>query len=124
MMEGGGGYIQLETIQSSIVILHEQQDMAAKLEDIVSQRVQAGLDSQTELTRARLASARTRLQLNQAQAAADQLRQRLSQLTGLPATSIITSTESIPQLPALSQRDDLATQAAANSPAGKAAGQI
>ncbi len=117
IMETAVDYIQLDTIQSSIVILHEQQDMAAKLEDIVSQRVQAGLDSQTELTRARLASARTRLQLNQAQGAADQLRQRLSQLTGLPATSILTSTESIPQLPAVSQSDDLAGQAAANSPA-------
>ncbi len=45
IMETAVDYIQLDTIQSSITILHEQQDMAAKLEDIVSQRVQAGLDS-------------------------------------------------------------------------------
>ena len=123
IMETALDYIQLDTIQSSIAILREQQDMAAKLEDIVSQRVQAGLDSQTELTRARLASARTRVQLTQAQSAADQLRQRLSQLTGLPAASIVTSTESIPQLPAMSQDDDLAGQAAANNPAVKVAEQ-
>jgi outer membrane protein TolC len=74
-----------------------------------------------ETTRARLAGARTRLDITQTLAAADQLRLRLSQLTGLPASSIRTSTESIPELPAVSQEQDLVTEAANYSPAVKAA---
>ena len=123
IMEAAIDYVQLDVLQSSIIVQREQQQMAAKLLDIVSQRVQAGLDSQVELKRAQLAAARTRLQLGQAQAAADQLRQRLSQLTGLPANSIVTSAESIPSLPAVSQDDDLATQFAEKNPAFKVAEQ-
>src|SRR5258708_31686703 len=43
IMETAVDYTQLDTIQSSIAILHEKQDMAAKLEDIGNQRGQAGL---------------------------------------------------------------------------------
>src|SRR5258708_27112507 len=123
IMEAAIDYVQLDVLQSSIIVQREQQQMAAKLQDIVSQRVQAGLDSQVDLKRAQLAAARTRLQLGQAQAAADQLRQRLSQLTGLPANSIVTSAESIPSVPVVSQDDDLATQFAEKNPAFKAAEQ-
>ena len=124
IMEAAIDYIQLDVLQSSIIVQREQQMMAAKLQDIVSQRVQAGLDSPVDLKRAQLAAARTRLQLGQAQAAADQLRQRLSQLTGLPANSIVTSAESIPPLPVVSQDEDLSSQAAANNPVLKMAEQI
>ena len=121
IMETAVDYIQLDLLESSLAIQHEQEQAATKFQDIVNQRVQAGLDSQVETTRARLAGARTRLDIAQTQAAADQLRLRLSQLTGLPADSIRTSTESIPEMPAVPQDQDLATQAANNSPAVKAA---
>jgi outer membrane protein TolC len=124
IMETALDYIQLDVLQSSIIVAREQHLMSAKLQDIVSQRVQAGLDSPVDLKRAQLAAARTRLQLGQAQAAADQLRQRLSQLTGLPANSIVTSAETIPSLPVVSQDDDLAAQFAAKSPAFKMAEQF
>ncbi len=114
-------YIQLDLLDSSLSVQSEQRAAVAKLEDVVSQRVQAGLDSQVELTRARLAVARTRLDIAQTQAAADELRLRLAQLTGLPASSIHTLPETIPQLPAVSQDDDLAGQAAVSNPAAKAA---
>ncbi|HWX54999.1 MAG TPA: TolC family protein [Verrucomicrobiae bacterium] len=123
IMETALCYVQLDTIQASIQVLREQQDMVAKLQDIVSQRVTAGLDSQVDLTRAKLAAARIGLQMGQAQAAADQLRQRLAQLTGLPGGAIQTATESIPQLPVVSQTDDLASLAAERSPAVKMAEQ-
>lgn len=124
IMEAAIDYIQLDVLQSSIIVQREQQMMSAKLQDIVSQRVQAGLDSPVDLKRAQLAAARTRLQLGQAQAAAEQLRQRLSQLTGLPASSIVTSAESIPPLPVVSQDEDLSSQAAANNPVLKMAEQF
>lgn len=121
IMETALDYIQLDLLESSLSVQHEQQDMAAKFEDIVNQRVQAGVDAPIENARARLASARTRMQLADTQSAIDQLRLRLSQLTGLPKNAIITSTETIPDFPAISQDDDLSSQAVENNPAVKTA---
>ena len=114
-------YIQLDLLESSLSVQNQQRDAAAKLQEIVSQRVQAGVDSQVELTRAKLSVARTRLDIAQARAAADQLRLRLSQLTGLPASSIRTSTETIPKLPEVSQSDDLPSLALKNNTTVKTA---
>ncbi|HET9840010.1 MAG TPA: TolC family protein [Candidatus Angelobacter sp.] len=120
VMETALDYIQLDLLDSSLEIQREQERSAAKFQDIVNQRVQAGLDSQVEVTRARLAGARTKLDIAQTQAAADQLRLRLSQLTGLPASSIHTSTETIPAMPAAPQDAELPA-AVTNNPTVKAA---
>jgi outer membrane protein TolC len=111
IVETALAYMQLDLLQSSIAIQSEQQAAAAKYLDIATQRAQAGLDSQVEITRAKLAVARTRLDIAQTRGASDQLRSRLSQLTGLPTIDIVTDTESIPQLPAVSQEQDLPTEA-------------
>jgi outer membrane protein len=121
IMETALDYVQLDLLESSLSIQREQQQNARKFHDIVTQRVQAGLDSQLDATRAKLLSARTRLDIAQTQSAADQLRLRLSQLTGLPAASIVTSTESIPQMPAVAQDQDLPAEALKNNPAVKVA---
>jgi outer membrane protein len=121
VMEAALDYIQLDLLDSSLAIQREQQEAATRFQDIVNQRVQAGLDSQVDIARAKLAGARTKLDIAQTQAAADQLRLRLSQLTGLPVSSIRTSTETIPELPAVPQDQDLAAEAARNSPVVKAA---
>ena len=76
-----------------------------------------------ELTRAKLAAAQVRVRLADADGAADVLRERLSQLTGLAAGSIETVTESIPEVPDLSQQPDIVGTAMSNSPAVKAAQQ-
>src|SRR5215471_20867577 len=88
IMETALDYIQLDLLDSSLSVQKEQQESVSRLEDIVNQRVQAGVDSQTELTRAKLAIAHTRLDIARTQTAADQLRLRLSQLTGLPIDAI------------------------------------
>jgi outer membrane protein len=111
-MEAALDYMQLDLLVSSLTMQREQQEAAAKLQDIARQRVEAGLDSQVELTRARLVVARTRLDIARTVAAIDQLRMRLSQLTGLPASAIVTVTESIPSLPQVQQDQDLAGQTA------------
>jgi outer membrane protein len=116
MMETAVDYVQLDLLDSSLTIQKEQQQSAQKFQDIVAQRIQAGLDSQVEGTRAKLAGARTRLDIAQTQAAADQLRLRLSQLTGLPLTAIRTSTETIPEMPPVSQDQDLPSEALKNNP--------
>ncbi|MFI5105970.1 MAG: TolC family protein, partial [Terriglobales bacterium] len=121
IMETAVSYIQLDLLESSLSVQREQRQAAAKFQETVNQRVQEGLDSQVETTRAKLAVARTRLSIAQTQAAADQLRLRLSQLTGLPAKAIRTSTETIPALHNVSQDDDLPGQAAQKSFAVKVA---
>ncbi|HLW55447.1 MAG TPA: TolC family protein [Candidatus Angelobacter sp.] len=110
IMEAALDYIQLDLLESSLAVQREQQEAASKLQDIVRQRVESGLDSQVELTRARLVVARTRLDINRTVGAADQLRLRLAQLTGLPSTAIQTVTESIPGLPQVRQEQDLTSQ--------------
>ena len=121
MMETAVDYMQLDLLQSSLNVQLEEQEFAARFEDIVNQRVQSGLDSQVDLNRAKLASAKVRLQLAQTKSAADQLRLRLSQLTGLPASAIQTSTETIPTLPPVPPDQDLIALALSRNPAVKTA---
>jgi outer membrane protein TolC len=121
IMETALDYVQLDLLDSSMTIQKEQQQAAQKFQDIVSQRIEAGLDSQVENTRAKLAGARTRLDIAQTQAAADQLRLRLSQLTGLPVSAIQTSTETIPEMPPVAQDQDLPSEAVKNNPLVKVA---
>jgi outer membrane protein len=121
MMETALDYVQLDLLESSLTIQREQQQSAQKFQDIVVQRIQTGLDSQVEGTRAKLAGAKTRLDIAQTQAAADQLRLRLSQLTGLPVSAIRTSTETIPEMPAVAQDQDLPGEALKNNPVVKVA---
>jgi outer membrane protein TolC len=123
MMEAALAYMQLDLLASSLTVQREQQAAAAKFQDIAGQRIQAGLDSPVELTRAKLVVARTRFDIARTEIAADQLRFRLSQLTGLPAASILTATETIPQLPSVSQDDDLAAESASKNPLVKVAEQ-
>jgi outer membrane protein TolC len=123
ILETALAYMQLDLLQSSITIQSEQQAAATKYQDITTQRAQAGLDSQLEITRAKLAVARTRLDIAQTRGAADQLRLRLSQLTGLPANEIVTDTESIPRLPAVSQEQDLPAEAVKTNYVAKLADQ-
>jgi outer membrane protein TolC len=121
IMETALDYVQLDLLDSSLTIQKEQQQAAQKFQDIVSQRIEAGLDSQVENTRAKLAGAKTRLDIAQTQAAADQLRLRLSQLTGLPVSAIQTSTETIPEMPPVPQDEDLPGEAVKNNPVVKVA---
>jgi outer membrane protein len=121
IMETALDYVQLDLLDSSLTIQREQQQAAQKFQDIVAQRIQAGLDNQVEGTRAKLAGARTRLDIAQTQAAADQLRMRLAQLTGLPVAAIRTSTETIPEMPPVAQDQDLPGEAVKNNPLVKVA---
>jgi outer membrane protein TolC len=86
------------------------------MEQIVNQRIQEGVDSPLIRNQARLNGARVYLHISQAQGAIDVLRNRLSQLTGLPAAAIETVSESIPTLPEVKQEDNLAARAAQESP--------
>ncbi len=116
-------YLQLDKLTSEIKVARTQQDDANKLTEIVGQRIQQGVDNQMELTRAKLLTARTHMRVVQMEGDADVLRTHLSQLTGLPAGSIETATESIPKLPEFDQQEDLPNKALGNSVALRVANE-
>ncbi len=123
ILETALDYAELDKLSNSASVLEQQEAAALKVEQIAEERVRAGVDSEVELTKARLGKARVHLRLAEAQESADVLRLRLAQLTGLPAAGIETVTESIPALPQVQQEDDLQARALATSPAVKIADQ-
>lgn len=121
LLETAVTYIQLDNLQTRIRSLHDEAAGAGKLEQIVTERVQAGVDTQLDLTQAKLNSARVSLSVAQAEGNAQVLRERLAQLTGVPATEIETRTTSIPEIPDRSSDPDLVGKVVAASPAVKSA---
>jgi len=93
------------------------------MEYAVTERMKEGIDSPVDQTKARLATAQVRLRLAEAEGSSDILRTRLAQLTGIPATSITTTRESIPALPRPDIEDDTVQRAVDSSAAVKAADQ-
>jgi len=114
-------YFQLDRSATALSLLHQQEQEAVRAERITSERVQAGVAPQLELTRAKLATARVRMSIARVEGNADVLRNVLSQLTGVPAPGIETVTESIPPLPEISQSQDWASKAASANPTVKLA---
>jgi len=110
-------YAELNKWESLLAHLGEDYSAALKMEQLVNERIQAGVDSAQARTQARLNTARVYLHISQAQGSIDVLRTRLSQLTGLPASSIETTADSIPALPEVKQEDNLAARAVETSPA-------
>jgi outer membrane protein TolC len=110
-------YVELSKWEALLARLSEDYSAALKMEQLVNERIQAGVDSPLARTQARLNTARVYLHISQAQGSIDVLRSRLSQWTGLPAASIETIPESIPALPEVKQEDNLAARALEVSPA-------
>lgn len=121
ILETSVTYTQLDRLVTALNLLRQQEQEAKRAEQIASERVQAGVEAEVELTRAKLASARVRMSIAQVEGNVDALRNLLAQLTGLQAAGIETVTESIPQLPEVSQSEDLAAKSAAASLAVKLA---
>ncbi len=116
-------YEQLEQLTGKLKALSEAQSAADKAQFVTAQRVQQGVDSKLDLTKSQLVAARIRLRTAEAQGQADVLREHLSKLLGLPAASIAVEPGSMPQLPTISQDDDLPARAVENSLAVKQAEQ-
>ncbi|HEV2113399.1 MAG TPA: TolC family protein [Terriglobales bacterium] len=116
ILETSEVYSELDNAESSLKILAQQQQAAQKAQQIVSDRVREGVDSELELTRVKLVVAKVEMKTAESQGAADTARVRLAQLTGLPTDSIHTLTESIPALPEVDQSADLSSLAVKASP--------
>jgi outer membrane protein TolC len=114
-------YAELCKWQKVIANASHEYDEALKMEEMVNQRIQEGIDSSLARNQARLVTARVYLRMTQAQGSIDVLRNRLSQLTGLPAASIDVDADSMPALPEVKQEDNLAGKAVDASPSIKVA---
>ncbi len=116
-------YFQLDRALAKLKILKQEEDAAKRAEFITTQRVDQGIDSQLELKKSQLNSARVRMKMAEIEGNIDVLRDHLSKLTGFPAGAIDTDPESLPKIPDVRQESDLASQALENSMVVKAADQ-
>lgn len=123
ILETAMAYAELDTLDDSLKALQQQQTAATKVEQISRERLQAGVDPELEVTRARLGVARVRMAVEQVSGQADVLRLRLSQLTGLSADAIETVSESIPRLPGIEDRQTLMSKALESNPSIKVASE-
>ncbi len=109
-------YSELGKWEALVGHLSQEYNEALKMEQIVNERVQEGVDNPLARNQARLATARVYLRISQAQGAIDVLRNRLCHLTGLPASSIQTIPDSVPELPEVKQTESLIGTAVETSP--------
>ena len=116
-------YAQLDQLTSKLKALAEAQSAADSAQFVTEQRLEQGVDSKLDLTKSQLVAARIRLRIAEAQGQVDVLREHLSKLVGLPVESIAVDPESMPDLPEVSQNDNLAARAVENSLAVRQAEQ-
>lgn len=114
-------YAELAKWEQRLSRLREVQSSAAQTENAVAQRLKEGIDSELDLTQAKLSVARVRLRIAEASGAADVLRERLSHLTGLTAATFEIEAGSIPALPAVKTEDDSIAKSTDANPTVQAA---
>ena len=96
-------YIQLNTVSEEITALDQQTGFVDKLVEIETDRVNAGVDSKVELTKARLTGAQISLRRLHLVDQAALLRVRIAHLTGLNPPDIVSEPQTIPKAPEVSR---------------------
>ncbi len=114
-------FAQLKAAIEKLDALNHQAEVAQKAHYITQQRVEEGIDSKTELTRASLNLARVRLRVADAQGTVEILKQHLAHLTAVPPSAIAIEPDSIPAIPDATPGDDAVAKALATSSAVRAA---
>jgi outer membrane protein TolC len=112
-------YAQLNHDLEMIAALDQEKSYAGALVSLEQDRVQAGVDPRISALQAQLTAAQVEAKRVHLQNDADEMRQKLAHLTGLPAEGLSTVRTSIPAIPALSTESD--GQIAQSSPGVKAA---
>jgi outer membrane protein TolC len=123
IFDTASSYFELDQALAKMKSLKQQEDAAHHAEFITTQRVNQGIDSQLELKKAQLNSARVRMRMAETQGNIDVLREHLSKLTGIAAETFDTDSSSLPKLSEVRQDADVRAAAVANSPAVKSAQQ-
>ncbi len=108
-------YAELVKWEARLTRLQQDEAQAQQIEKAVADRVQEGVDSATDLNKAKLVVARGRLHRVEASGAADVLRRHLADLTRLPVSEIEPVPDSIPALPPVSTEEDPASKSVASS---------
>ena len=92
-------YVALDYDIERLAVTTTQQSYAARLTQIVQDRLDAGQDTAIELTHSRRTSAQLKLQRLQLEEDLDTHQEHLARLTGLPPDGLITIRSSIPEAP-------------------------
>jgi outer membrane protein TolC len=114
-------YVQLNADTAELASLNEEKSAAEKLVSIERDRLNAGVDSRMDETKAEITSAQIDVKRLQTVDDASDQRQKLAHLTGLPAASFIPDPKSIPAVPNFTSDDNLDDQAVASNPGVQAA---
>ena len=101
ILDASVNYIELNKALAEIQVLQQAAADSDKLVSVVQDRLDAGLESKIDMTRAKLTRAQIQLQKIQLEDHADELRQHLSGLTGLNPNAITPAGSSVPPLPDL-----------------------
>jgi outer membrane protein TolC len=121
IQDAAQSYAELAKWEQRLAKLQEAQAESNKMQAAVADRVKEGIDSEMDQKKAQLSGARVRLRIAEAQGAADVLREHLSKLTGLTASSIQIDPDSIPAAPAVTPTEETSNGAADSSPSVQAA---
>ena len=98
-------YVQLDSDTRQIAALDEERGYAQRLASIERERLLAGVDGRMEVTRAELTAAQVDEKRLRLEDDANELRQKLGHLTGLPLSSFVTDSKSIPGTSNFSQEE-------------------
>ncbi|HET9087561.1 MAG TPA: TolC family protein [Acidobacteriaceae bacterium] len=101
ILDSSLNYIELDKTLAQIAALNEAIGATDQMVQVVGDRLQAGLESKASFTQAKLTRAKLRLREMQLEDHAEELRQHLANLTGLPPDAITPAPASIPELPDL-----------------------
>lgn len=99
-------YVELNHDLEEIAALNEETGYARDLVQTEQQRVLAGVDPRLSELQAELRAAQVEEKRVDLENDADEMREKLGHLTGLPAEGLNTVSSSVPALPDLSQGDD------------------
>jgi len=104
-------YIQLDYDARQLAALDQEKGYAERLATIERDRLLAGVDGRIEVTKAQLTAAQVDEKRLRLEDDANELRQKLAHLTGLPASSFVTDVKSIPPSPEFSAEEPIEDQA-------------
>jgi outer membrane protein TolC len=114
-------YVQLQKWQEKLSVGRDQEKVAMEVERAEALRIKEGVDTVNEGTKAKLTEAEIRAEIGQTEGEIDVLKMRLSQLTGVPSTSVEIVPDSVPPILKEEETEDISLQAMRSSAAVHAA---